>query len=265
MGVMLLGPATGYAGNFTHGLLDEHFVANYCPTCKSDEPNVWNTYQSFSGSFIVVTYHLAQWSTTEGNEIAMDYYARTIPYHVFDGGYVTGKGRIVSSNIQDSIEATATRQVHKVSLAIRKSVEGDILRYDGSVQELDGKPFAGYLQVYITENGLQSEGVEWSFVFRAFGVKQDLEIPSKGVTLFQGTWQIPSNVEAQNLITVAAVFDNSTVGSFGPYAVQATNDVHSGQVIPEMLDPIHVIPVGLLFVSLAVFKLRKNQRKAEAT
>ena len=258
MGYVFLAPAIGYSNNYTHGLLDEHFVATYCPSCKSDEPNVWNTYQSLSGSFFVVSYHLVEWSTTDGNELAMGYYARTIPYHVFDGGYMTGKGRIVSSNIQDSIEASGTREVHKVSLAIRKTVEGSILKYDGSVQELEGKPFAGYLQVYITENGLKSEGVEWPFVFRAFGVRQVLEIPSKGVSLFQGTWQIPSNVEAQNLITVAAVFDNSTVGSFGPYAVQATNDIHSGQVIPEMLDPIHVIPVALLFVSFAAFKLKKN-------
>ena len=266
MSHVLLAPAIGYSNNYTHGLLDEHFVATYCPTCRSDEPNMWNTYQSLSGSFFVVSYHLTEWSTADGNALAVKYYARTIPYHVFDGGYMTGKGRIVSSNIQDSIEASGTREVHKVSLAIRKSVEGNILKYDGSAQELEGKSFPGYLQVYITENGLKSQGVEWSFVFRAFGVRQGLEIPSKGVSLFQGTWQIPSNVEAQNLVIVAAVFDNSTNGIFGSYAVQATNDAHSGQVIPEMPDAIRVLPLALLFVSLAVFRLRKNLRtKAGAT
>jgi hypothetical protein len=266
MSHVLLAPAIGYSNNYTHGLLDEHFVATYCPSCRSDEPNMWNTYQSLSGSFFMVSYHLTEWSTADGSALAVKYYARTIPYHVFDGGYMTGKGRIVSSSIQDSIEASGTREVHKVSLAIRKTVEGNILKYDGSAQELEGKSFSGYLQVYITENGLKSQGVEWSFVFRAFGVRQGLEVPSRGVSLFQGTWQIPSNVEAQNLVTVAAVFDNSTNGNFGSYAVQAANDVWSGQVIPEMPDAIRALPLALLFVSLAVFKLRRNLRtKAGAT
>jgi hypothetical protein len=139
-------------------------------------------------------------------------------------------------------------------------MEANILKYDGSAQELEGKSFSGYLQVYITENALKSQRVEWSLVFRAFGVRQGLEIPSKGVSLFQGTWQIPSNVEAHNLVTVAAVFDNSTNDIFGPYAVQATNDVHSGQVIPEMPNAIHVIPVALLLVSLAVLRIRRKTR-----
>jgi hypothetical protein len=70
------------------------------------------------------------------------------------------------------------------------------------------------------------------------------------------------NVKAENILVVAAVFDNSTVGYYGPYAVQAIDDNRSGAVIPEVPTPVEVATAALVITSLAIFgKRRFSQSK----
>jgi hypothetical protein len=255
-------PATGSVNGsgYTHNVLNEHFVATYCPTCQSDEPNVKKAYNDLAGAFIIVSFHIAEWSTPEGDEMVAKYQVHTIPYHVFDGGYAFGKGRIISSNIQQNLKTVSTRSVHRIGLAIQKTIEGDTLHYEGSVQELDGKPFTGYVQVYVTENGLESNGREWGFVFRAFGIKKNLDMSSSEVIVFSGNWKISSNVKTQDIVVVAAAFDSSTNGQYGPYAVQAVNDTYSTEVIPELATPSQTILLAVLTMSVTVFLTRRSIR-----
>ena len=242
-----------YYDSYTHALLDEHFTATWCPSCRTDEPNVLKAYNEFAGSLFIVSYHVSdEWSNPSGDSMLAQYQAHTIPYHVFDGGYWVGKGGIYTTEMENP----ATRPVHRIGLAIRKVLHGSNLEYEGSVQEMDGEPFTGYVQVYITENKLRSEGIEWNFVFRDFGVKQSLSMSPGAIVQFSGTWAITSNVNAENLLVVAAVFDKSTTGYYGPYAVQAVDDSRSEQVISEMLMPMGMTVVALVITFLAVFRIK---------
>jgi len=264
--VFALLPRSGaaYTNNYTHAILNEHFVAIYCPTCRADEPYVQQAYQDLSGSLIVVSYHIVQWSTEEGNQLALHYGAHTIPYHTIDGGYGSGKGKITSSVLQRTMDSAGERSVHRVSLAITKTVEGDLLGYEGSVQDLDGKPFNGDVQVFITENGLMADAVEWNHVFRAFGVKQTLILKPNGVAGFSGNWTIPSYANAEQLSVAAAVFDSSTTGTYGPYAIQAVDDAHSGQVIPETSRPDQIAAIAAVVALTSTLILKKrNQSLAD--
>jgi hypothetical protein len=242
-----------FSNGYTHALLDEHFGATWCPSCLTDEPNVMKVYNDFAGSFFVVSYHISdEFSNASGEFQSLRYQAHSLPYHVFDGGYWTGKGTVYYTDMK----APATRPVHRIGLAINKVINSGTLEYEGSVQEMDGKPFVGYVRVYITENKLHSEGIEWNFVFRAFGISKQLAIGPNAFTLFSGTWAISSNVMAENVLVVAAVFDNSTVGYYGPYAVQAIDDNKSGHVIPEMTAPTQVAIMTLL-IGTVVFGMRR--------
>jgi len=246
-----------YSSSYTHALLDEHFTATWCPSCLTDEPNVLKAYNDLDGSLFVISYHVSdELSNPAGDSMIVDYQAHTIPYHVLDGGYKTGKGGIYTVDMQD----TAERSVHRIGLAIRKAIRGNTLEYEGSIQELDGKAFTGFVQVYITENKLKSEGIEWNFVFRAFGIKKQVSIQPRGSALFSGTWTIPSNVKVENVLAVAAVFDSSTAGYYGPYGVQAVDDSKSGQVIPEMFTPIQMT-IAVLFITFAVvYRMKRSVR-----
>jgi hypothetical protein len=255
---------SAYANNYTHAILNEHFVATYCPTCTADEPLVNKAYQDLSGSLIIVSYHIQQWSTDEGNLVGSHYGVHTIPYHVIDGGYVTGKGRIGSPSIQDGIESAGKRSVHRIGLALEKTVQGNLLSYVGSVQELDRKPFSGYVRVFILENGLMASGKEWNRVLRAFGVNQSLNLQPDGIVVFSGNWTIPSYVNLGNVSVAAGVFDSSTTGPYGSYAVQAVDDTYSGQVIPETLEPTQITAIAVIVVTAATIILKKRSREASS-
>jgi thiol-disulfide isomerase/thioredoxin len=246
-----------YYDSYTHALFDEHFTATWCPSCRTDEPNVLKAYNDLAGSLFIVSYHVSdEWSNPTGDSMVLQYQAHTIPYHVFDGGYWIGKGGIYNTDMEDP----AARPVHRIGLAIRKFIHGSNLEYEGSVQEMDGKVFNGYVQVYITENRLQSEGIEWNFVFRDFGVNQMLSMSPGAIVQFSGTWIVPSNVKANNLLAVAAVFDKSTTGPYGSYAVQAIDDSRSGQVIPEMSSPFGMAVVVLVITLFAVFRIKRSAK-----
>jgi hypothetical protein len=246
-----------YYDTYTHALFDEHFTATWCPSCRTDEPNILKAYNDLAGSLFIVSYHVSdEWSNPTGDSMVLQYQAHTIPYHVFDGGYWIGKGGIYSTDMEDP----AARPVHRIGLAIRKLIHGSNLEYEGSIQEMDGKVFNGYVQVYITENRLQSEGIEWNFVFRDFGVNQMLSMSPGAIVQFSGTWIVPSNVKAINLLVVAAVFDKSTTGPYGPYAVQAVDDSRSGQVIPEMSSPFGITVVVLVVTLFVVFRIKRSAK-----
>ena len=254
-GLTLPGSESAFFDGYTHALFDEHFTATWCPSCRSDEPNVMKTYDQMAGSFFVVSYHVSdEFSNPSGNSMITQYQVRTIPYHVFDGGNLYRKGGIISMDLR----APGARPVHRVSLAVKKVIHGNTLEYQGSVQEMDGEKFVGFVQVYVTENKLRSEGIEWNFVFRAFGIKEPLDIGANAFGLFSGTWTIPSNVKVENVVIVAAVFDSSTVGNYGPFVVQAVDDSRSSQVIPEMKAPVQVVALVLFLVTIVFFKRRRR-------
>ena len=260
VGLVLPRSESAYYDGYTHGVLDEHVTATWCPSCRTDEPNVMKVYNDQAGSFFVVSYRTAdEWSNPASDQRIVRYQAIGLPFHVFDGAYLRAKGEIYTTDMR----SPAVRPVHKIGLAVRKTVNTSTLEYQGSVQEMDNKPFVGYVQVYITENKLHSEEVEWNFVFRAFGIEQQLNMAPNSFASFSGKWVIPSNVKAENILVVAAVFDNSTAGYYGPYAVQAVDDNRSGEVIPEVQTPIEVATVSLVITSLAIFgKRRLSQGKA---
>ena len=259
VGLVLPRSESAYYDGYTHAVLDEHVTATWCPSCRTDEPNVLKVYNDLAGSFFVVAYHTAdEWSNPASDKKIVHYQATGLPFHVYDGGYYRHKAGIYTTDMK----SPAVRPVHKIGLAVRKTVNTTALEYQGSVQEMDNKPFAGYVQVYITENNLHSEGIEWNFVFRAFGIEQKLSMAPNSFTFFSGKWVIPSNVKAENVLVVAAVFDNSTAGYYGPYAVQAVDDNRSGAAIPEVQTPIEVATVALVITSLVIFgKRRLSQGK----
>ncbi len=256
LGLVVPRSESKFSNGYTHALLDEHFVATWCPSCLTDEPNVMKVYNDLAGSFFVVSYHLSdEFSNPKGESQSLQYQVHSIPYHVLDGGYWTGKGTVYYADMKNP----ATRPVHAIGLAIRKLFNNGTLQYEGSVQEMDGKPFVGYLRVYITENRLHSEGIEWNFVFRDFGISKQLAIGPNAFSLFSGTWTISSNVKAENILVIAAVFDNSTADYYGPYAIQAIDDNKSGQVVPEMGAPVQVM-IMILLTAAVLVGMRKYRK-----
>ena len=148
-GLVLPRSESAYYNGYTHAVLDEHITATWCPSCRTDEPNVLKVYNDQPGSFFVVAYHTAdEWSNPASDKMVLHYQATGTPFHVFDGAYLRAKGGIYTTDMR----SPAVRPVHKIGLAVRKTVNTTTLEYQGSVQEMDNKSFVGYVQVYITEN-----------------------------------------------------------------------------------------------------------------
>lgn len=165
---------------------------------------------------------------------------------------------------ENAVNASGTRQIHRLEMTLSKTVGGAVLSFEGSVKNLESHSFNGFVLVFIVENGLVDPSyptITWNSVFRDYGLNETLSLAGSSTDTFQGTWSIPSSVNANNLQVVAVAYDaderNSVHG--WPYAVQSVCDVcgHSLAVpeFPSML----VCLFAVTSISMAMVLLTHKQ------
>ncbi len=206
---------------YTHNVLVETATSVYCGVCNLESPKLQSLYEGLKGRFIPVNYHFEDEWMIKSNFVMLQEHKITLtPTHVFDGDYK--KSGVISEKWLDK---AATRTVHRVQLAIEKTIEDEAIRYEGSVEELDGQSLTGILRIYIVENGLIAQGKEWSFVLRALGLEREITLPPNGHIFFSGTWVPASEQNIHNIMIVASIWERNDQGKF--VSIQATNDEYS--------------------------------------
>jgi hypothetical protein len=190
----------------------------------------------------VVSFHTGDpFSNAESEARYAQYSVFAIPTNVYDGGYQ-------SDNFfnEAKLNTSGVRSVHNLGMSLSQAIDGSTLWFKGSVSNLESASFNGFVLVFIVENGLVDPAyptVTWNFVFRAYGLNKTLNMPPSSTESFNGSWIIPSWVNASNVETVAAAYDASTKDpTYGsPYAVQsvcnlcghAADDVGTTSVTPS--------------------------------
>lgn len=225
-----LAPVNAYHRDFTHAVYVESITATFCSACRVDQGLILQASEKYSGSLHFVEFHVSdEWNTRYGMEKAREYGTTLVPTHAYDAGYSIEAGTVN----EEKIESTGKRPVHKVTLAIAKSVQGSTLSFKGSIKEEDGETFRGKIIIVAVENGLRSAGLTWNSVFRDCLFSHDVTVAASTYTFFSGMWEIPGGVIAGNVQLVMAAFDSADRSSGESFAAQSVSDMDSGAVIPE--------------------------------
>lgn len=257
-------PVKAYYEGFTHAVYVESVVGTWCPYCQGELSQVHSAAQKYAGSLHLVDFHVAfpsqgrndEYATDYGTEKVAEYHVTGTPTHAHDAGYLIQTGFL---NFEANIESTGKRPVHRVTLAVLRRIQGSVLSFEGSVKEEDGRSFNGKIMVVATENGLPGASYIWNSVFRAYLLKQDVNLAAGQYSLFSGTWSIPSGVTIANVQLVVAAFDSTDqADSRGPFAIQSVSDADSGAVIPEFNVAIVVAGVA---IAASMLTLRFSRSK----
>jgi hypothetical protein len=176
-------------------------------------------------SLHVISFHISgPFEASKAND-RWSYYSLTgAPSNVYDGQY-----RQTYYIDESDINTTGARQVHKLQMSLTKAIEGSTLTFQGSVSNLETHAFHGFVLVYITESHRidPDYGVEWNFVFRAYGTNKSLSLEGSSTDTFSGTWNVPGDAKTGNIQVVAAAFDadDRDTSNGWTHAVQSVCDV----------------------------------------
>jgi len=236
----------------THSVFVETFASTWCEPCGREQTIVQRLIENRSHVAHFVVYHLQDvWSTTDAVKRATEFGFNFVPSHAYDGGYVRTSRTIVD---ESEMESVASRSVHLVELTVAKAVNGNVLNFQVAAAERNAYSLSGELVVYIVENRVLHEGMLWNSVYRAQVVRQGLFLKPNSYEVISGNWSISSDVRAENLEVVAVVFDKSTPGKYGFYAIQSACSRDSKLAIPEFGGWLQPFLPLILLMSTFMFK-----------
>ncbi|MBS7623033.1 hypothetical protein KEJ39_05085 [Candidatus Bathyarchaeota archaeon] len=245
----------------THSVFVEVFASSWCEPCSREEIMIRELCENKTHLAHFVVFHLQDsWSTTDAVNRATELGFNFVPSHALDGGYSRTSGDIIDTA---EIESTSLRNVHLIELTVTKTIEGNILKSQVAVAERNGYPFDGEVAVYVVENNVYLGGNRWSYVYRGQAARQSLLLKPNTYQVVSGGWSIPIGVSAENLEVIAVAFDKSTVGKYGPYAVQSACSKDSSLAIPEFDRRLTLLAASTLLVG--ILALRVVSRKSGTT
>jgi hypothetical protein len=211
----------------------------------------------------MISFHISGPFGSQGASDRWAYYSLSgAPSNVYDGHYRTTYG--IDEN---AINASGTRQIHRLEMTLSKTVENGVLSFGGSVKNLESYSFNGFVLVFIIENELVDPSyptITWNNVFRDYGLNKTLGLAESSTNTFQGTWSIPSNVNATNLQVVAAAYDadERDAAQGWPYAVQSVCDGCGHSVaVPGFLHTWAYLPLFFTATTATLAILRKSHKQ----
>gem|GEM_PF-1430877 len=236
----------------THSVFIEIFSSTWCEPCSREQSVIQRLSGNESHMVHFVVFHLQDiWSTTYSVERATELDFTFVPSHAYDGGYARISGAIVE---QSGIESVASRNVHLVELTVSSSTNGSVLNAQVAVAERNGYSFSGEVAAYVVENGINIDGVQWNSVYKGQLFRQGVFLKPNSYIVLSGNWSISHDSKPDNLQVVAVAFDKSTVGRYGPYAVQSACDKDSSVVIPEFGGWLPLLVTSTIFITAFMFR-----------
>ncbi|MEM2942936.1 MAG: hypothetical protein QXT81_05900 [Candidatus Bathyarchaeia archaeon] len=240
----------GSSQTSTHSVFVEVFASSWCEPCSREEMVIREMCDNETHLAHFVVFHLQDsWSTIDAVNRATELGFNFVPSHALDGGYTRTSGAIIDAA---EIQSTSLRNVHLIELTVAKTVEGNLLKSQVAVAERNGYPFNGEVAIYVVENNVYLGGSRWSSVYRGQAARESLLLRPNSYQVLSGNWTIPIGISADNLEVIAVAFDKSTIGKYGPYAVQSACSKDSNLAIPEFNWRLMLAASTLLVSTLAL-------------
>lgn len=254
--ILMVAGVESIQNGFTHSILCERFSNTQSYACINEQDNIQEIEKEAGHSLHLIDFHLQDdWSTIEATERAVEFNVTMVPSYVFDGGHEVGMGEPLKREI---IENIGTRITHKISLSIDKKINGQELEIECTVIERNGFQLTGEIVVYIVENHLKSNSIEWNNVFRGYAMRERFELKPNAHEIFYGSWSIPEDVNSENLKVIAAVLDISE--NRDPHYIQSICDEEEKLDVPEFSNPVLVlILINLIAVVLIRRVIKRNE------
>ena len=239
---------------FTHSVFCEHFSNTQSLACVNEQATINEIEKEVGHNFHLVDFHLQdEWSTIEATDKATTYNITMVPSNVYDGGYQVEMGEPLN---KESIVGCGGRIVHKIALSVDKQIDGDTIEIECAVVERNGYEFKGKAIVFIVENNLLVNSIEWDNVFRGYALDQEFELKPNAFELFYSSWEIPDNVNPENVKAVAAVYEIDEIK--GSYFVQSACDEDEKLDVPEFSNAFLVLVILNL---VAVLLISRNAKR----
>ena len=239
---------------FTHSVLLEHFSNTQSLASVNEQATINEIEKEVGHNVHLIDFHLQdEWSTIEATDKADTYNITMVPSNIYDGGYKVKIGEPLN---KESVVISGERIVHKIALSVDKQIEGDTIEIEYVVVERNGFEFKGKVIVFIVENNLLANSIEWNNVFRGYALNQEFELKPNAFELFYSSWEIPDNVNPENVKAIAAVFEIDEIK--GSYFVQSACDEDEKLDVPEFSNMFFVLVILNL---IAVLLISRNAKR----
>ncbi len=205
--------------DFTHTVLAEFGTTSSCPHCPPVSGYLYDIYNSGDYDFYFLTLNADKEPLANARYWEIPGASGSVPQVFFDGGYSTLIGNQGSKTPYISkIEQAGARSVPDIDLDLLVEWQGDAeMKVTVSVTNNEGSSYDGHLHAYITEissRWYDNSGKKYHFSMIGYAFNNNIEVAAGGTWSEFVTWDGDShgygNIEEDNIMVIASVFDPST-------------------------------------------------------
>ena len=134
---------------FSHTVLAEYGGITRCPYCPAASELLYRLYTSSEYQFYYITFVIDKNSAAK-RRMVWGYLDRFVPTTYFDGGYMVSLGSN-ETGYRNAIEKCGARDVHDINIKMTARWENGKKIINLYVENLEKKPYLGWLKAYVTE------------------------------------------------------------------------------------------------------------------
>jgi len=207
--------------DYTHTVLVEACTASWCPPCATAAIHINNIYNSGEYDFFYVA--LVADKNGFANQRCAELGVSSIPDYVFDGGYTRWVG---SSGLPGAytyrLDLCGARDVADIDLTLDVTWIGDgQVGISLDITNNEAESYNGHVHAYVTEmesrwNTYNGQPYHFAMIGN-YGFNQYVSVPSEDNIVLETIWDgAPygfSDIELDNIMVIATIFDSTTMYS----------------------------------------------------
>jgi hypothetical protein len=205
---------------YTHTVLAEEASATWCGYCPEVMAYMHQLYDSGSYDFYYISLLDPSgtgqtWPSQRISELGVTGY----PTVVFDGGYsrLVGSGHGLQAYI-NSLNNCGARTVADIDLSLSVTWDGDaVIGVTADITNNGGSAYSGHIHAYVTEINSRwyNSGQQYHYAMIGdYGLNTNVNVPAGGTIQQSASWDGKtygfSNIQEDNIMVIASVFDAST-------------------------------------------------------
>jgi hypothetical protein len=201
-----------------HCVLVEGCSTRSCPHCAAAAAEMYDLHGSglYDFCYVALVAHMTEAATERCRELGADF----VPLYTFDGGYDEWLG---SGGLPDAYTSRLTtcseREVADLDIDVEVTWEMDALMgVNVSLENNMAEAYRGHLRTYVTEiesrwNTAAGEPFHFAMI-GDYAFNKAIEIPAgetvRESTMWDGMFQGFEDIQRDNIMVIAAVFDETT-------------------------------------------------------
>lgn len=205
--------------DFTHNVLAEFGTTSSCPHCPPVSSYLYDIYNSGDYDFYYVTLNADHEPLALARYWEIPGASGSVPQVFFDGGYSTLIGNQGSKYPYISkIENAGARSIADIDLNLAVEWLGDAeIEVTVSVTNNEGSSYNGHLHAYVTEivsSWYDNSGKKYHYSMIGYAFNKNINVGAGNTWSDTTTWDGNSygynNIQKDNIMVIATVFDSST-------------------------------------------------------